>query len=179
MTELNRKDEQLGMSHSTASARLKKELMLSMAKKLGMDTCFRCGDPILMASELSVDHKLPWLGVSNELFWDIDNLAFSHAACNSLDAARRNDMVSASAASVRARTRKGKGPEGTSWCSGHKKYLPVEQFAADSRTKDGFRYYCRECEKKSAQASYQNNLADRQRKYREHYHKKKALSSSG
>ena len=34
---------------------------------------------------LSIEHKTPWLDRENakELFWDLDNIAFSHLSCNS------------------------------------------------------------------------------------------------
>jgi uncharacterized protein YdaU (DUF1376 family) len=34
------------------------------------------------ADELSIEHKLPWEGVSVKLFWSLDNIAFSHLRCN-------------------------------------------------------------------------------------------------
>jgi hypothetical protein len=39
-------------------------------------------------------------------------------------------------------------PEGTTWCSTHKQYLPVEVFHKDHRNKSGYKKYCIECRKK-------------------------------
>lgn len=50
-------EELLGEKLSTAKLRLSELLMFDLAKKCGMDTCFRCGEII-------------------------DNIAFSHAKCN-------------------------------------------------------------------------------------------------
>lgn len=46
--------------------------------------CFRCGEAINSAEELSVDHKEAWMYKKNarDLFLDIDNVAFSHKSCN-------------------------------------------------------------------------------------------------
>lgn len=78
----DKKTEQLGMNFSTASARLRRNLMFAMAQRLGMDVCFRCHDLIESAEDISIEHKEDWLNRSPELFWDIDNIAFSHRRCN-------------------------------------------------------------------------------------------------
>ena len=80
-----RKDEQLGMSHGTATARLKKSLMFSLIKETGRNICFQCGKPIESEDDLSIEHKIPWLDSENpkELFFNLNNIAFSHLSCNS------------------------------------------------------------------------------------------------
>lgn len=80
---MDKKHQQLGMPHSTAMGRLKKMLMFDMAKKLGMDRCFRCGNKIESAKEMSLDHSEDWIDVSLELFWDVNKIVFSHHSCNS------------------------------------------------------------------------------------------------
>ena len=78
------KTKQLGMNPSTASNRLKKALMFEFAKKLDMHWCFQCGAEIESYKDMSVEHKTPWMHSENpvELFFDIDNIAFSHNSCN-------------------------------------------------------------------------------------------------
>ena len=76
------------MSVGTATHRLKKSLMLRLAQRCGMDWCCRCGERIDTEHELSVEHVKPWLDVDPSLFWDLDNIAFSHLSCN-IGAARR------------------------------------------------------------------------------------------
>lgn len=73
---------QLGMSYHTARSRLQRKILFEFAKRLKMDTCHRCGGQI-DADEFSIDHKKPWLHVDAELFWDLENIAFSHHGCNS------------------------------------------------------------------------------------------------
>ena len=80
-----KKNDVLGMPFGTASARLKKQIMFMLIKKLGEDICYRCGNKIEDVDELSVEHKKGWLNsdTPQELFWDIENnIAFSHLNCN-------------------------------------------------------------------------------------------------
>jgi len=78
------KKEQLGVSHTTAASKLKKMLLFNMVRRLGEDVCFRCGKRIEGADELSIEHKVPWLHSKDpiELFFDLDNIAFSHRKRN-------------------------------------------------------------------------------------------------
>ena len=80
----NRKkeNEQLGMPFTTASLRLHRMIMLSLAKQCGKSACFQCGKEIESVDQLSIEHKQPWLDNSVELFWDMNNIAFSHGVCN-------------------------------------------------------------------------------------------------
>ena len=81
---MSKKDLQLGMSHGTANNRLNRMLLFSMVQKLGLDVCFRCGRKIESINELSIEHKVAWLNSNNpkELFFDLDNVTFSHLSCN-------------------------------------------------------------------------------------------------
>ena len=85
-----KKKEQLGINPSTASAVLKKNLMFRMARQLGDDYCFHCGARICTVQEFSIEHKVPWLDSDDPegLFFDLNNIAFSHLRCN-IQAAKR------------------------------------------------------------------------------------------
>tara|TARA_R110000772_G_C13041740_1_gene413020 strand:- start:57 stop:446 length:390 start_codon:yes stop_codon:yes gene_type:complete len=78
------KKDQLGMDPSTASNRLKKQLMYVLAVKLDMHWCFQCAAKIESSKDMSIEHKTPWLHSEDPkgLFFDIDNIAFSHNSCN-------------------------------------------------------------------------------------------------
>ena len=76
----------LGMDKGTAMHRLKKIIMFELAKKAGIDRCHRCKLLINNVEEFSVEHIESWLWKDVELFWDINNIAFSHLACNSASA---------------------------------------------------------------------------------------------
>lgn len=79
-----KKKEQLGVAYGTARNQLNKKLMFHLAQKLDMDYCYQCAAKIESSAELSIEHMTPWLDSDSprELFFDIDNIAFSHHSCN-------------------------------------------------------------------------------------------------
>ena len=77
-----KKAETLGMPHGTAVHRLRKSLLYKYVKMAGENYCFKCGAEIESVDDISIEHKEPWEGVSAELFFDLDNVAFSHLKCN-------------------------------------------------------------------------------------------------
>jgi hypothetical protein len=131
-----RKAQTLGMSHGAARNRLVKSIMFRQAQLLGQDICFKCKEVILSIDELSIEHIQPWEGVSVELFFDLENIAFSHLRCNRPD---RNV----------AHLRRKIGPEGTAWCSSHKKFLPVGKFSRSIHRWNGYTAECLECRNKT------------------------------
>lgn len=76
------KSKQLGMPFGTANGKLRKMVLFHLLKKHKENFCFQCGTEIETVDELSIEHKKPWLHESTDLFWDIDNIAFSHHHCN-------------------------------------------------------------------------------------------------
>ena len=78
------KKNQLGMPIGTATARLKKMILFDLIKRLELDKCFICKKKIKTVQELSVEHKIPWLHSDHpiELFFSLENVAFSHLKCN-------------------------------------------------------------------------------------------------
>jgi hypothetical protein len=135
---MDKKSQQLGLNHSTAQGRLYKMIMFRLVQKAGEDSCFRCGEKILKIEDLSIEHKRPWLDVDPTLFWDLNNLAFSHKTCNY--AAGRKGKIPGNSIYDKA-------PKGTSWCTGHKDYLPIENFGRDNRSYNGKHKYCDGCRK--------------------------------
>lgn len=126
-----RHTELLGMSVSTAANRLKKMMMLHLAQQLELDDCYRCGKTILEPEDCTLDHKEPWRDASAELFWDLDNIAFSHSKCNSAAGRKPTKKV---------------GPPGTSWCCQCKTFPSVSDFGPGKR--DGLDAICRPCHRK-------------------------------
>jgi len=80
-TNQNRR-KQLGMPIGTACHRLRQQLFFKYIKKTGENFCYDCKKEILTPEEVSIQHKKVWLHISAELFWDLDNIAFSHKKCN-------------------------------------------------------------------------------------------------
>jgi hypothetical protein len=87
-----KKQTQLGMNPSTASGRLLKDLLFKFAKDAG-HVCYQCGKE-LDRDSFSIEHKTPWLDSENpvELFFKLDNIAFSHKSCN-VGAARKPNKL--------------------------------------------------------------------------------------
>lgn len=85
--------EQLGMNFSSARHVLNKSIMFSFVQKLKLDNCYQCSKLIKTVKEFSIEHKKPWLYEPNakELYFDLDNIAFSHHSCNSK--AHRKDFT--------------------------------------------------------------------------------------
>jgi len=85
-----KKSEQLGMPYGTACNRLRKKILFRVIQELGIDTCFQCSHIIERSEDMSMEHMTPWLDSEDPkaLFWDLDNIAFSHITCN-IGAARK------------------------------------------------------------------------------------------
>ena len=139
-----KKKAQLGMPFGTASGRLLKRLLFRMAQELSRNVCFQCGEKINSVEEFSIEHKQPWLDVSVELFWDLENIAFSHKVCN-IKAARRNIPAMRARLDEIRIDRAKNAPKGTAWCFGHKGFLPKEEFNVNRSRTSGTQKYCTAC----------------------------------
>ncbi len=141
------KAEFLGMPYGTAANRLRKMLMFKFAQELGYDYCFACGKKINEIEDLSIEHKKPWFNRDNgiELFWDIDNIAFSHLKCNIPD---RTNFLTAAALKSKSLRKENKGPIGTSWCNSCKTFKEFSEFwKSSSKRYNGLQEHCKECQK--------------------------------
>ena len=134
MGSVKKKSDQLGMPFGTASGRLKKMIMLRLLQRLGEDVCYRCGKKIETYQELSVDHKVDWLDVDPDLFWDLGNISFSHRECNR-PGRNMNRFANREI------------PEGTSWCRTCKRFRPIDCFGPRKHgsTRTGKRSECNDC----------------------------------
>lgn len=77
-----KKQNQLGINPSTASHRLVKDLLFKFVSTHHPD-CYKCGEP-LTRETFSIEHKTPWLDSDDPvgLYFDLDNIDFSHLSCN-------------------------------------------------------------------------------------------------
>ena len=137
MNANERKDNQLGISHGTAANKLRKMLLFKYVTLCGDNKCFRCGKVIDDIDNFSIEHKKPWLDSDNptKLFFDLDNIAFSHVKCNIPRSGKRG-----------LRLRK-VGIAGTSWCCGCKTFKHTSEFHKNKCRWDGFSTYCKDCRK--------------------------------
>lgn len=84
MNKNEKKASQLGMPHGTAQGKLRKMVIFMLLKKLNANFCHQCGGEIETISQLSIEHKEPWLDSDDPFgkFFDLNNIAFSHLSCN-------------------------------------------------------------------------------------------------
>jgi hypothetical protein len=125
-----RKNQTLGMPHGTAAGKLRKNVLFRQLKKHNENVCVRCGGIIQSPDDLSIEHIKPWEGISAELFWDLDNVAFSHTKCNRPHSNPGPKIFT---------------PEGTAWCSKHQTSLPVSEFYKRTSNASGYDPYCKAC----------------------------------
>lgn len=135
----------LGMPYGTANNKLRKNILFHLLMKYGENICIRCRTPIETVDELSIEHIKPWEGRSAELFWDLNNIAFSHMACN-LPHRRRG----------REPQRKVR-PEGTNWCVGCQTFEPIENFWKRKSEWTGLEQYCKKTKHRKRQLSSMTN----------------------
>lgn len=72
------------MPYGTARNRLVKQLLFDFMVATKNDECYQCGEDILSPDDMSIEHIVPWLDSKNptELFFDKNNIAYSHLSCN-------------------------------------------------------------------------------------------------
>ena len=86
----DKKKKQLGMNHSTASHRLVKDILWKLIEESGKDNCCKCGKA-MRRDTFSIEHITPWLDSEDPkgLFFDLENIGFSHLRCNISDARKK------------------------------------------------------------------------------------------
>jgi hypothetical protein len=129
-----RKSAFLGVPHGTACNRLRKLILFNLLRRHSENVCFKCSKLIETADELSVEHKQPWEGISIQLFWDMENIAFSHLRCN------KNHRRKGGRADLRK-----VGPEGTAWCRRCKEFLPISKFSRHKSRWNCLQPWCNGC----------------------------------
>ena len=87
------KTKQLGMNPSTASARLVKDILWSLIVQTEQDKCCKCGEH-MSRDTFSIEHIEPWLHSEKplQLYFDLNNISFSHLTCNIADIRRPNKL---------------------------------------------------------------------------------------
>lgn len=104
-----RKAAALGMPIGTASNRLRKSILFQLVQKLELDFCFHCKQQIILIEDFSIEHKEPWQLSENPigLFFDLNNIGFSHLSCNAAKAAKLNKIYSSRQDQKRAKDKRG------------------------------------------------------------------------
>ena len=70
----------LGMPYGTAEKRLRKAMIYELARQCGKNKCRWCESEISSPDDLAVVHLQDWSDDA-DLFWDLNNVAFSHVSC--------------------------------------------------------------------------------------------------
>lgn len=72
-----------GVAVSTARYQLMKKIVFELLTNAGKDSCFRCQEKLSL-EDFSIEHIKPWGWEENpmNLFMDLQNISFSHIACN-------------------------------------------------------------------------------------------------
>lgn len=78
---MDKRQKQLGMNYGTATYRLLRDLLFYKVKD---QKCYRCGCE-MSREDFSLDHKINWLDSEDPkgIFFDINNISYSHKGCNS------------------------------------------------------------------------------------------------
>ena len=136
-----KKKKQLGMAQGTARNRLIKALLFDMACKLDLDWCYQCGAKIEFKDDLSIEHMTPWLDSDNPigLYFDLDNIAFSHHGCNS-KASRSNTPTMKTLYGIE----EGDGQGHCTRCHTNK---PSDEMMKSYRRVNGLDNVCKKCKK--------------------------------
>lgn len=129
LAKQKRRSDFLGVSFSTANQRLRKMILFHLLRKHDENLCFKCGKVIEKIDDLSIEHKEPWEGISVELFWDMENITFSHIRCN-LPHRYPGKWI--------------ERPEGTNWCVPGKHFALVEEFYKNADGVLGLQSWCKE-----------------------------------
>ena len=140
----------LGEPFGTACHKLRKSILFNLLIQLKQNICYRCKKEILNLTDLSIEHKKPWLNSDNPKFdfYDLNNIAFSHLSCNVADADRsftkkkeyrENQSKVTSSEFI--------GPEGTAWCSRCRNFWSIDLFTKNKRTRSKTEPYCKPCRK--------------------------------
>lgn len=145
---MGKRDAFLGMPHGTATNRLRRNIMFSLLEKLKENTCFKCGLTIGTADTMSIEHKEPWENRDGgvDLFWSLDNIAFSHRSCNVPHVYRSGNSHVAE-----------NKPVGKQWCTTHQSYLDEGLFWKNSSRSSGFELQCKDCKREYDKSKRQNH----------------------
>lgn len=78
----SKKQEQLGMNPSTASNRLVKDILFFFVQNNDIK-CYHCNKE-MSREDFSIEHIKPWLDSEDpvKLYFDLNNISFSHLKCN-------------------------------------------------------------------------------------------------
>ena len=123
-----RRSEILGMPFGTACNKLRRMVMFNLLQRHEENICYKCSKIILKAEDLTLEHKETWQDGGSTLFWDLNNIAFSHRQCNLPKGIIRREIA-----------------DGKLWCSSCKEYKPIPCFHRERKQRTGYALLCKDC----------------------------------
>jgi hypothetical protein len=89
LSAMNKFKTQLGMAYSTARSKLFSDVLFSFINRLKI-VCYHCKKE-MTREDFSIEHIKPWHREPNalDLFFDLNNIGFSHGECNARAARKR------------------------------------------------------------------------------------------
>jgi hypothetical protein len=137
-----RKSKFLNINYSTATNKLRKQVLFKYVRMAGHDVCYRCGEVISNVDDFTIDHKNPWLYEDPNLFWDLDNISFSHRKCNIPHRYFTKECGNIGGFYQR------KVDKDELWCNKCKKFLNICEFNDNAYTWSGKQKWCKSCAKR-------------------------------
>ena len=94
MLSRKRYEEQLGMDLGTAQHQLRKCVLFGLVSETFGTKCFRCSKE-MTKDDFTLDHKIAWRNSAKarKLFWDVENVAWSHLVCNTQASRSYNGLL--------------------------------------------------------------------------------------
>lgn len=128
-------------TYKSAQHILSRMILFDLVQKTNQDNCYGCKEKILNYKELSIEHMKPWESRDPALFWDLDNIAFSHTVCNKPHKGSSDYKIKM------RKERRRIIPSGKAWCYRCKQFLPQDNFYKSKFTWHGFNSECKNCNK--------------------------------
>jgi hypothetical protein len=127
--------EQLGVSIGTARCRLVRLIIFDFIIKTANNKCFKCLSPMTL-EDFTIEHKKPWFNQNkaSDLYFDLENISFSHAKCNRPDNPNWNNS-----------SKRIDSPEGFSWCNVCKTHKELEHFYTKNKRWNKVEFKCKDC----------------------------------
>lgn len=117
--------ELLGMPYGTAERKLRKAVIYELAHQTGKNFCIDCGQEIESPDDLALVHVEDWQEDPDQ-FFDLTNVAFSHASCKASRGGRRQEeenkmrRVEVTVEDTKGRALPGVSHQGTVYVAGGK-----------------------------------------------------------
>ena len=126
-------------TYKTAQNRLSRMILFDLIVKLKKDICYVCKYGIIDYTDFSIEHIKPWESRNPLLFWDMENITFSHKWCN-----KPHRGISSYKANI-LKQKRIISPVGKNWCRVCKQFLLKDRFWKRKASWHGLGGECKKC----------------------------------